>query len=129
MRMVYGAYVFEPLPGPGFVRLCTLQPDDISKPLVVSLSIHRLDVSLQFEALSYVWGSAEGESDILCDKAYLMIRSNLRDALYRLRDPQKERVMWIDRICINQEDRDKRSCQVQLMGSIFSMASRWLLVS
>ncbi|KAK4228071.1 heterokaryon incompatibility protein-domain-containing protein [Podospora fimiseda] len=49
--------------------------------------------------------------------------------LCRLRDPEVPRLIWIDSICINQEDNDEKSVQVQLMTTVYACALRvnvWL---
>jgi len=49
--------------------------------------------------------------------------------LRRLRYPSKTRPLWIDAICINQQDRDERASQVMLMRRIYEQADRvciWL---
>jgi hypothetical protein len=54
---------------------------------------------------------------------------NLWRALYYLRSESKPKILWIDAICINQEDLDERSSQVQLMRYIYQNSTRtvvWL---
>jgi hypothetical protein len=93
-----------------------------------------------FEALSYVWGKTTNPSKIfVADLAstvdsnpleqYLEITSNLYDALQELRDPTLPRIMWIDAVCINQDDLEERSSQVNFMAKIYSYANQvviWL---
>jgi hypothetical protein len=66
---------------------------------------------------------------VSCDEAFLEIGESLRDALQYLRKPRAPRVLWIDRIAINQEDLKERAAQVELMADIYSLASEvpvWL---
>ncbi|KAK0641412.1 heterokaryon incompatibility protein-domain-containing protein [Cercophora newfieldiana] len=85
-----------------------------------------------YEALSYTWGSpADKAKDLVgvedgsgCITGYLQVRANLDSALRHLRLPDRSRLLWIDAICINQEDLEDRSQQVCRMGSIFSLAQR-----
>ena len=67
-----------------------------------------------------------GGHDLLCADVkprMLRIGPNLRDALLHLRfHPSAHtnpRVLWVDRICINQDDIEERASQVQLMHSIY----------
>ena len=49
--------------------------------------------------------------------------------LSHLQDHFMERIIWIDAICINQEDNDEKGQQVQSMAKIYAKASRvivWL---
>lgn len=45
-------------------------------------------------------------------------------ALRRLRRDSGVRVLWIDAICINQEDNDEKGVQVPLMRQIYQQASQ-----
>ena len=57
------------------------------------------------------------------------IRENLRDALRAVRDPNESRMLWIDALCIDQENVEERNHQVGLMGLIYRKAKQiriWL---
>jgi hypothetical protein len=59
----------------------------------------------------------------------IQIRKNLEAALRHLRLTQEARYLWVDAICINQDDMDERSRQVSIMSEIYSKASQvvvWL---
>lgn len=103
--------------------LCTLQNVDIEHPHV------------PFEALSYVWGREKSEDVLLCTDnqgnilGQLELTRNLEQALRALRQPQQRRILWIDAICIRQDDTAERSRQVSYMRSVYNNASRvivWL---
>jgi hypothetical protein len=79
--------------------------------------------------LSYAWGSQEKPQYVSIDKGYLSITTNLYMALKRLRDCTLDRILWIDAICINQDDMEERNRQVQSMAKIYAKATRvvvWL---
>ncbi len=82
-----------------------------------------------FEALSYTWGDATEKHWISCDGKAIQVTRNLLVALQHLRQSDGPRVIWIDAVCINQEDMAERGQQVQIMGSIYNKAGRvvvWL---
>ncbi|KAF2754171.1 hypothetical protein EJ05DRAFT_504274 [Pseudovirgaria hyperparasitica] len=59
----------------------------------------------------------------------ISITRNLFTVLPYLQLPDKPRNLWIDAVCINQEDIEERCQQVQLMAEIYSQASQvvaWL---
>ena len=88
-----------------------------------------LDEAPDFEALSYTWGSTSDPVDILCDSQVVSVTQNLHGALLRLRRPDQTRKVWIDALCINQNDLDERSHQVSFMKDIYSRAKHvmvWL---
>ncbi|RSM08235.1 hypothetical protein CDV31_008243 [Fusarium ambrosium] len=119
------------------IRLVTILPGSESQPM--SLELHHTTMLREppptYEALSYVWGSPD--DGVAVSVAYnddphqstLMVGQNLFVALQHLRRVDKPRTMWIDAICINQEDISERSSQVRNMGNVYRFASRvvvWL---
>lgn len=59
----------------------------------------------------------------------LQISPNLAGALRQLRRVDKDLVLWIDAVCIDQTDKHERSSQVQRMTDVYEMAHRvmvWL---
>lgn len=82
-----------------------------------------------YEALSYSWGGQEKPHFVTIKQHHLSFTTNLYLALLNLRDRFLERIIWIDAICIDQENLDERSQQVQIMAMIYSRAHRvivWL---
>ncbi|KAJ1715353.1 hypothetical protein NYO67_2463 [Aspergillus flavus] len=85
-----------------------------------------------YEALSYVWsgdeeGSAEKHKEIILHGHTVPITANLHAALVNLRDHQLERVLWVDAICINQDDMDEKNQQIPLMRTIYAQADRVII--
>ena len=55
-------------------------------------------------------------------KKRLLVSTNLYNLLRRLRDPAASTTLWIDALCINQDDFDERASQVLLMADIYRRA-------
>jgi hypothetical protein len=126
---------YRPLPpGPNNIRLLRLLPSkDESAPIRCQL----LDYSLQgfgrrghqYECLSYCWGSSEKPRSMDVDGVNLPITESLNGALIQLRDHAFERHLWVDAVCINQEDIPEKEQQIQMMAMIYSQARQvvvWL---
>jgi hypothetical protein len=117
-------YTSLPPGDPSTIRLVRLEPGQASDPLVCEL----FQVSLRndflppYEALSYVWGDPKATSTLCCAGRDLTVTTNLETALFYLRDKDRSRILWIDAICINQQDLDERSRQVMLMRKIYQQA-------
>jgi hypothetical protein len=82
-----------------------------------------------YETLSYTWGHSTPLHGIACNGHLLDVRENLRLALHQLRHSSSTRLFWIDALCINQNDLEERSSQIQHMRRIYQQASRvvvWL---
>ncbi|KAK6613565.1 het domain protein [Botrytis cinerea] len=78
-----------------------------------------------YEALSYVWGSFDDPPHfIYINGNSLSITANLHAALRRLRNHNLERVIWVDALCINQQDDQEKGLQIQLMARIYGQANR-----
>ena len=83
----------------------------------------------QHVALSYVWGSNAAQCVILVDDQHVRVNQNLYDAMMALRPLEASLIIWIDFLCINQEDNIEKSWQVEMMGDIFKQATHvyaWL---
>ncbi|KAI0481811.1 heterokaryon incompatibility protein-domain-containing protein [Xylaria cf. heliscus] len=76
----------------------------------------------RYEALSYCWGNASATDRIAIGTAYLPVTPVLHAALFHLRSPDVDRDIWVDAICINQNDIDERSREVRFMHRIYSYA-------
>ena len=92
----------------------------------------------QYHALSYVWGSelkpcalfccpvqyAPGQSIELVPPTVIPITASLDSILRTFREnmPYAAEYLWIDAVCINQENLAERESQVLAMGDIYSRA-------
>lgn len=64
---------------------------------------------------------------IECDGRRIDVTANLNDALRYMRKPEGRFVLWVDALCINQDDLDERNAQVRLMGQIYGRAQEVLV--
>ncbi|KAK4222544.1 heterokaryon incompatibility, partial [Podospora fimiseda] len=82
-----------------------------------------LDDKPRFSALSYVWGDQTKRKKTSINGQVFKVGKNLYDGLINIqRRISHDRLLpiWIDAICINQDDDTEKSEQVQIMGTIFS---------
>ncbi|KAE9368201.1 HET-domain-containing protein [Stipitochalara longipes BDJ] len=80
------------------------------------------DNTLPYEALSYTWGNMYSLRCIKMNGSPLAITNNLGAALRRLRRPKESRAIWVDALCIDQENGEERGKQVQMMREIYENA-------
>jgi ankyrin repeat protein len=98
-------------------------------PIECHLFDARLDSIIEYDALSYTWGGSEQPYEIKINDSTMPVTVNLSQALWDLRHPDKDRLLWVDAICINQEDIKERGHQVKHMASIYKRAEQvivWL---
>lgn len=92
-----------------------------------------------YDSLSYVWGLQDnsGVVEVLHNissqtersAGFIAISRNLRSALQFLRYSNRPRRLWVDALCINQEDLVEREAQVCRMRDVYSVAKQvvvWL---
>jgi hypothetical protein len=120
-------YIYRHLSSTRSSRVLLLQPSN-NRSAVLSCSLEEMSMDAKdkvercYNALSYVWGSKIGTQRFLCDGQTVLITPNCESALRHLRDKRKEVILWVDAICINQEDLAERPQQVLLMGDIYRRA-------
>jgi hypothetical protein len=116
-------YELQPLQqAPQSIRLLEILPGNADDLLQCNMVHGRWDESV-YEALSYTW-SCELRITPYCwvGDRYLDIGRTLHRALRYLRHPHRVRTIWIDALCINQEDNQEKSAQVQQMREIYANA-------
>ena len=75
-----------------------------------------------------MWGPEAPERHVLVDGKILQVRDNIWRCLKHLRDHNlMSSRLWIDAICINQNDEEEKNKQVAMMRDIFRRASRVLI--
>ncbi|SCO80526.1 related to heterokaryon incompatibility protein [Fusarium oxysporum] len=84
---------------------------------------------IPYESLSYSWGSQSTPHEIIVDEKILSITESLHEALWHLRKPDEDRMLWVDALCIDQTNIKERGHQVNRMGEIYKKADKvvvWL---
>ncbi|KLU91268.1 hypothetical protein MAPG_09789, partial [Magnaporthiopsis poae ATCC 64411] len=85
-----------------------------------------LDEVVSYEALSWSWGTREPRYQVLIRKGderhEKEASPSLVWALRYLRYPNRDRVLWIDALCIDQKNVEEKNHQVQMMSQIYSYA-------
>ncbi len=125
-------YHYKSIQYPDTIRMVQLLLDEDENPIRINLSHHPLSDLQKWEALSYEWGSCERNQDIICEGAIIKVTANLLAVLKRLRfratkaQDSETRMLWIDAICINQDDKEKGQ-QLLLMEEIYRNAERVLV--
>lgn len=108
------------------IRLLELGPGSYEDDLVLSLRIASLNQAPpDYHALSYAWGQGVSTRKAMFDGKGTIIGRNLDCALRHIRcSLSEDTLLWVDALCINQQDVDERSSQILLMKEIYSLAER-----
>ncbi|KAI1418037.1 HET-domain-containing protein [Hypoxylon sp. FL1857] len=117
-------YHYNSLPASGWFRILIIEPsDDSDHPISCKIQHRPITSDIGYDALSYTWGEEEPECRIFIDNKLFWIRKNLNTALQVVRRKEKELLLWVDAICINQDDETERDYQVRQMNDIFAKAN------
>ncbi len=107
---------------PGFRLLKLLKGQDLEiKCELFQAWLDENDL-IPYEALSYTWGGNMKCATILVNQKRLDVTENLYLALQYLRSDDTDRILWIDAVCIDQDDHRERGHQVQQMSRIYAQA-------
>ncbi|KAF7898959.1 uncharacterized protein EAF01_008172 [Botrytis porri] len=122
------SYSKSPLDSKSIRLLGSMPDEDLTAQIHFRLhnySLRKSDRGIHlYEALSYVWVSPESPKVVYINNHSLSITANLYTALLHLRYRSFERIIWVDSICINQEDNTEKSHQIQLIAKIIGQANR-----
>ena len=120
-------YTYEGLEHNGNIRLLHLLKGSQNDPVMSLLYEAKLEDRPKYQALSYCWGGRKLDGIIKVNNLLLRTTQSLLSALRRLRYPDKERLLWVDAVCINQLDEKEKSVQVGMMSKIYSSAETVLI--
>lgn len=110
------------------IRLVSLWPGFKDSPLRASVYHTSLENSGQYRALSYVWGSSDKPHTMWTPDGHLPLTSSLEAALRRIRHPTEPSTLWVDAVCINQNEEDdaaktEKAAQIRLLPHIFQRST------
>ena len=135
---------------PDQIRLVRIEQNRESRfsPCDVEVKIVKLSNKPTYTCVSYMWGPSELETNmnrILLDGQEFAVRQNLWNFLKQVsltrfarlhlsRNPQRpwrsihfnEEWLWIDALCIDQNNIEEKSAQVRMMGRIFELCQTML---
>ena len=122
--MAHREFSYQSLVKPTDIRVLRLQPGAGEEPVKCTLIHYSLETrDPPYTALSYTWGDLNDRRDILCNGKLISVTANLHSSLRRIRLRDKDYLLWVDAICINQSDISEREAQVRIMRNIYEQAS------
>lgn len=128
-------YPYKKIDEPSKFRLLRLFPKSFQHPMnavagtnlfMGALHGELIDANLSeetpYDCLSYTWGTGPRLHTIWLDSYRIAIADNLYRALCCLRKQDEPRLVWVDFVCINQQDLQERKQQVDIMFQIYQGA-------
>lgn len=105
------------------IRILALEPaKDYFAPLAGCLAHIPLYGDTSYLAVSYTWGDNQFSRSMKIHHQIIPITANLEDALRGLRSKEAPQFVWIDALCINQQDEKEKSRQIPRMQEIYDHA-------
>ncbi|SPO04674.1 uncharacterized protein DNG_07359 [Cephalotrichum gorgonifer] len=122
-------YKYPPLPmgHVRFLRFGGLGPHPLAE-----LESHSLENPPPYVAVSYFWDSSSPRRGMFVDYQSFGISETVLEVLNQVQSLQhvgRRPLLWIDQICINQDDQEEKLDQIYRMGQIYSKAQKvfiWL---
>jgi hypothetical protein len=123
-------YQYVPLACNGSeIRLISLKQASTMAEQINCEILHTKVDDVDYLALSYTWGSLPDRQNISVGGKIISCTPNLYSALQHLRRRSEDLILWVDAICIDQNNLEERNQQVGIMRYIYKNASRvvvWL---
>lgn len=130
------AYAYQPIKERTEMRLFILQPGEQDDPVcgeLITISASAPYALYEYDAISYTWADETGDAS-RCRCVYigadssvgvrLPVTRNCQAVLQRIRNRYYTKYIWIDSICIDQDNIQERSHQVGLMPRIYTRARK-----
>ncbi|KAF5013065.1 hypothetical protein FDECE_892 [Fusarium decemcellulare] len=117
----------QPITRPNEFRVLIVEPGSGNEEVRCRIVNVRKSWRTRYSALSYTWGDESIRETIIVDGLRTSVTKNLYSALVHLRDPVSARMLWVDALCINQDDPEERDEQVKQMNAIYSAARKVII--
>ena len=109
----------------------TIPQEDQSRKSIWCRIVHRdlgANPKPRYETISYTWAGLPKCIPIFVDQGKVIhLNAPLYACLQRLEIGSSPRCLWIDQVCLNQDDTKELNIQVLLMKSIFQSAHKTLI--
>lgn len=114
-------------PGAHFRILHLHSSSEDTSPIICDITCHHISSRQHFIALSYVWGSNDRTHRATIGGQDSPLTASLDEAVRQIRSRDEVVAVWIDQICINQDDSTEKNGQVALMRRIYTAAAQVLV--
>jgi hypothetical protein len=105
------------------IRLLRLDPSSTGDSISATLDVWDKGSAPSYNAISYFCGTSPARNVITVNGQSVHVRDNCFEALQQTNLHFPASYVWVDAICINQDDLAEKSAQVAIMGEIYVKAS------
>ena len=118
---------YTTLPQGRAIRVMKLAPGTGRSTLRGEILHIDLDDNPEYATLSYVWGTESDPISVECNECQIKVTQNLGEALWHIRHGSISIYLWVDALCINQDDLVEKGHQVTLVKDIYASATEVLV--
>lgn len=86
-----------------------------------------LNTAPSYTSVSYSWNDQQRDHDLHVDSHTLKVIENLRIGLSYMIKQASTQFLWVDEICIDQENEEERAVQIPLMEEIYTRCQECLV--
>jgi Heterokaryon incompatibility protein (HET) len=115
-------YTYSKLEKPDHIRLVLLHPRFGFRPISCSMVEGPHMRLLMYEAISYTWGNPERTEEILVNGSRLKVTKSVYEMLATFSSQFLPQLLWIDAMCIDQDNNEEKAQEVPMMDKIYSHA-------
>ncbi|KAI0142732.1 heterokaryon incompatibility protein-domain-containing protein [Xylariaceae sp. FL1272] len=130
-RELAASRLLPPIKSRSEIRILELAPEDYDDGIHCELLTKDLASKPKYKAISYTWADENGDSTkcrtIFVSGEPFSVTRNCERVLKRMRRRTTRRALWIDAVCIDQDNVDERGHQVRLMTQIYSLATNVII--
>jgi hypothetical protein len=119
-------YQFLKLNDIRLIKICKIWRASLPTCRLIHVSV---DQNFSYEAVSYTWGAADLTHEVVVNNQHLRITKSAYDVLEGYRKAGNTAWIWIDSICIDQQNVSEKNHQLKLIPRIYGKAVRvaaWL---
>jgi Heterokaryon incompatibility protein (HET) len=101
---------------------------DVDMTLIrCSINQVSLDDKPKYTAMSYTWGAPERSHRIMINDADFQVTESLEIMLQHIQSSRQTLTLWIDQLCIDQDNYNEKKAQVGLMKKIYQEAIKTII--
>lgn len=120
-------FVYSDLPDAStHIRLLKITSAEKKGSINCILLVWPIKSAPPYNAISYTWGDPGCNTTVIINGEQMVVRTNCDQALRQAFSYDEAQYVWIDAICINQNDVSEKNVQVAMMGGIFGSAQQVL---
>ncbi|KAI1772249.1 HET-domain-containing protein [Hypoxylon cercidicola] len=109
--------------GQNQIRLLEIAPGSDPEDIRCTHKVISLDDKVEYQALSYVWGEITEDKSIVLEGCRVKVTDNLFSSLHTIRSSTQSTTLWVDALCINQEDAVEKKEQVHMMRRVYAQCT------